>query len=100
MSEKVEGSPCKNCGGTIRYKSVSNRAKEGKCVHCSGIASERSERKSAAAYKASEGINTPYRACYMNGYKAQKETKCPHPATEIGKRCAWLAGYNDKWMES
>lgn len=30
------------------------------------------------------------------GMSALRESDCPYRMTEIGKRCAWLAGFRDK----
>ena len=40
--------------------------------------------------------------CYWReqreGSIATAEAQCPYPSDEIGKRCAWLAGFRDrKW---
>lgn len=45
----------------------------------------------------SVGIDQPYRDCYRAGYDAPKYKRNPHPITQLGKRCAWAGGHNDKW---
>ena len=32
---------------------------------------------------------------YAMGKRAADESSCPFPASQIGKRCAWLAGFYD-----
>jgi len=89
--EKIEGAECKRCHMTIKY--VAN----GKCVVCTDERNEKASRKRFACKTLSVGIAAPYRECYERGYNAKISTSCPHPVSEIGKRCAWLAGFNDHY---
>ena len=93
--EKIEGGVCAACGCTVRYVNISNRAKEGKCVDCVDRANDRAKKKTFACRVASEGIDQPYKACYESGYRAKSTTINPYQVSEIGKRCAWQAGFND-----
>ena len=97
QSEKVEGAPCNKCGSTIRYQHITNNANEGKCVQCSSDQAEARRKKHFACATLSEGIEPPYREIYMKGYNAHQNTTNQYPVSEIGKRCAWAAGHNDKW---
>lgn len=36
-----------------------------------------------------------YVAEYRLGVLAADGDRCPYPVTQIGRRCAWLAGYHD-----
>lgn len=38
-----------------------------------------------------------YKPQQIDGEKAEPGTKCPWGVTEIGARCAWLAGHYDKY---
>lgn len=36
-----------------------------------------------------------YHEAYRQGIKAYRGEPCPYPEWLLGKRCAWLAGFND-----
>ena len=36
-----------------------------------------------------------YTQQYQEGKAALDDARCPYPIEQIGKRCAWLAGYHD-----
>lgn len=36
-----------------------------------------------------------YAAEYSLGAYAADDEPCPYPLSQIGRRCAWLAGYHD-----
>lgn len=36
---------------------------------------------------------------YRLGAMARDDDRCPYPISQIGRRCAWLAGYHDARME-
>ena len=84
--EKIQGEPCKQCQGVIFYSNC------GSCVSC--VSDRNSEADKKRALIESE-INEPYQKCYNDGRKGKSENDCPYLENEIGKRCAWLAGFND-----
>jgi hypothetical protein len=86
--QKVEGEPCVKCGETIRYET-------GECVNCKSIRNANIKAGNTKHQQASTGIDEPYRRCYEQGFRAKKEDINPYPSSELGKRCAWFAGYND-----
>jgi len=89
--EKSEGDPCKRCHSNVKY--VAN----GKCVICTDERNQKASTKRFACKTLSVGIAAPYRECYEQGYNAKKNTNNPYPISEIGKRCAWYAGFNDHY---
>ena len=94
--QKVEGTPCVKCGNTIRYSIPSGpRNKEGPCVDCKTLSSEKIQATMTRHSQASTGIVQPYRKCYEQGFLANETAINPYPASELGKRCAWFAGFND-----
>lgn len=40
-----------------------------------------------------------YVAEYRLGTMATGNAQCPYPVSQIGRRCAWLAGYHDARSE-
>lgn len=42
---------------------------------------------------------TPYYSEWLKGTLAADGDACPYPITQIGRRCAWLAGYHDTRRE-
>ena len=82
--EKVKGNQC-SCGSCERYKS------NGQFVSCAkGSANFRNERTRATLLTQNE-----FNKCYEQGRKAESSQDNPYPVSEIGKRCAWFAGFND-----
>ena len=37
----------------------------------------------------------PYQKEYNQGSLATNPHECPFPLTQLGRRCAWMAGFND-----
>lgn len=33
----------------------------------------------------------------MEGFASKKADACPYAYSDLGKRCAWLAGHFDRW---
>ena len=95
--KKVDGKPCIRCGETIRFQKF-NGVKEitGDCVNCKQIAKTKERSARTKREEASIGISEPYKRCYEQGYLAAgTERVNPYPVSELGKRCAWQAGFND-----
>lgn len=44
---------------------------------------------------ASQKSQMKYALQYQMGKAASDDARCPYPIEQIGKRCAWLAGFND-----
>ncbi len=94
--EKVEGTPCVKCGNTVRYAITSgSRNKEGACINCKALSTGRLQATKTRHQQASIGIIQPYKKCYEQGFLANRESINPNPVSELGKRCAWFAGFND-----
>lgn len=42
---------------------------------------------------------TPYYSEWLRGTLAEDGAPCPYPIWQLGRRCAWLAGYHDTRRE-
>ena len=38
-----------------------------------------------------------YAEQYNEGYYSVKLAQCPYEASNLGAKCAWIAGYYDRW---
>lgn len=82
--EKVKGKSC-SCGSNQRYQN-SNQ-----CVNCAKVSANfRHERSRVVRVTQAQVAE-----CYEQGSKAQSPQGNPYGNNEIGKRCAWQAGFND-----
>jgi len=96
--EKVEGKPCVKCGETIRYAASYGWNTTGDCVNCKNVEIDKTNSAKTKHCQASIGIKDPYRKCYEQGFlaiRSRVEKINPYPVSELGKRCAWFAGFND-----
>lgn len=48
---------------------------------------------------AADSSDLVYAAEYRMGAYAADDDRCPYPIWQLGRRCAWLAGYHDARRE-
>ncbi len=90
--EKFTGSPCVKCKSTLRYVNV------GDCVNCVAIRNEAQSLKRSSRLSRSRRLitKTKVKTIYFDGKIADEFDLNPYEYNaEIGKFCAWQAGFND-----